>query len=147
MFGWNRGQKNEPNLGSKTNQQFVQIPTARLKDRIQQLCEQYGIQFVETEESYTSQASFADNDFLPTYGAKPESWKSSGKRIKRGLYRTAQGWLANADCNAAANILRKVGTKLGIALGGVSRVTLTAPKRFPIWERGEVASARLLASA
>ena len=71
----------------------------------------------------------------------PESWKSSGKRIKRGLYRTAQGWLANADCNAAANILRKVGTKLGIALGGVSRVTLTAPKRFPIWERGDVASA------
>lgn len=147
VFGWNRGQKNKLNLGCKTNQQFVQIPTARLKERIQQLCEQYGMQFVETEESYTSQASFADNDVLPSYGAKPERWKSSGKRVKRGLYRTAQGWLVNADCNGAANILRKVATMLGLELGGVGRVTLTAPKRFPIWERGDVASARRLASA
>jgi len=134
VFGWNRGQKKNLNLGSKTNQQFVQIPTGRLKERIEQLCEQYGIQFVETEESYTSQASFADNDFLPTYGEKPESWKSSGKRIKRGIYRTAKGWLVNADCNGAANILRKVATKLNLKLSGVGKVTLTAPKRLPIWE-------------
>jgi len=48
---------------------------------------------LNTEESYTSQASFADNDFLPTYGEKPESWKSSGKRIKRGIIeRRKDGW-------------------------------------------------------
>ncbi len=58
VSGWNQGQKNEANLGSKTNQKFVQLPTARLKARVAQLCEQYGIEFVETEESYTSQASF-----------------------------------------------------------------------------------------
>ena len=72
VFGWNKGQRQNINLGSKTNQKFVQIPTARLKDRIAQLCEYYGIQFVETEESYTSKASFLDNDVLPTFGEKPE---------------------------------------------------------------------------
>lgn len=58
VFGWNKGQRQEINLGAKTNQKFVQIPTARLKDRIAGLCEQYQINFVETEESYTSKASF-----------------------------------------------------------------------------------------
>jgi len=40
VFGWNKGQKNSANMGSKTHQKFVQIPTGRLKDRITQLCEQ-----------------------------------------------------------------------------------------------------------
>jgi hypothetical protein len=43
----------------------------KLKDRIAQLCEQYGIEFIETEESYTSKSSFLDEDSLPTLGAKP----------------------------------------------------------------------------
>jgi len=72
VFGWNKGQKDSANMGKKTNQKFVQIPTGRLKDRIAQLCEQHGIKFVETEESYSSKASFVDNDFLPTFGEKPE---------------------------------------------------------------------------
>lgn len=72
VFGWNIKQKDSINLGAKTNQKFVQIPTARLKNRIAQLCEQYGIKFVETEESYTSKASFLDNDILPKFGEKPE---------------------------------------------------------------------------
>ena len=108
VFGWNEGNKNGINIGTKNNQEFVQIPTARLKGRIKQLCEENGIQFAETEESYTSKASFIDDDFLPTYGEKPESWKPSGRRITRGQYKTAQGSLINADCNGAANILRKV---------------------------------------
>ena len=70
VFGWNKGQKNNINMGGKTNQKFVQIPTARLKGRIAQLCEPYGIEFTETEESYTSKASFVDRDFLPTIGEK-----------------------------------------------------------------------------
>ena len=65
VFGWNKGQKQSIDLGSKTNQKFVQIPTARLKERIEQLCNLYGLRFVETEESYISQASFLDDDFLP----------------------------------------------------------------------------------
>ncbi|ERT07752.1 transposase, IS605 OrfB family [Lyngbya aestuarii BL J] len=151
VFGWNKEQRQEINLGSKTNQKFVQIPTGRLKDRIAQLCERYNIQFVETEESYTSKASFLDLDELPTFGEKlgagtrtqvpskeaptrrAEGWKESGKRVKRGLYRSKDGFKINADCNGAANILRKVAAKLGFNLNGVSRGALIAPLKVRIW--------------
>lgn len=133
VFGWNQGQKDNANMGAKTNQKFVQIPTAKLKARIAQLCEQYGIQFIETEESYTSKASFVDQDHLPTLGEKPEGWKESGKRVCRGLYRTAQNWYINADCNGAANILKKVAATLGFDLSEVSRGALTTPLRFRLW--------------
>jgi len=133
VFGWNKGQKNSANMGKKTNQKFVQIPTGRLKDRIAQLCQQYGIKFVETEESYSSKASFVDNDFLPTFGEKPEGWKASGNRVNRGLYRTAQGWLINADANGGANIARKVAIMLGLDLSGISRGDLSAPLRLKLW--------------
>ena len=141
VFGWNKGQKDSVNMGSNTNQKFVQIPTGRLKERIKQLCEQYGIKFVETEESYTSKASFLDDDELPTFGEKPEGlalsnaevWREYGKRVKRGLYRTANNWYINADCNGAANILRKVATTLGFNLGGVGRGALTTPLRSRFW--------------
>lgn len=141
VFGWNKGQKDSANMGKKTNQKFVQIPTARLKTRISQLCEQYGIRFVETEESYTSKASFVDRDFLPTIGAKPDGWKESGKRVKRGLYRSGlQNWYINADCNGAANILRKVATILGLDLSGVGRGVLTAPLKIRFWSIQESSS-------
>lgn len=66
-----------------------------------------GIRFTETEESYTSKSSFLDNDLLPKYGEKPREYKFSGKRINRGLYKTAKSYLINADCNGAINILKK----------------------------------------
>ncbi|MER3478384.1 MAG: transposase, partial [Leptolyngbya sp. ERB_1_2] len=130
VFGWNEGNKDGINIGTKNNQEFVQIPTSRLKNRIKQLC----IQFTETEESYTSKASFVDEDFLPTYGEKPASWKPSGKRIKRGQYKTAQSILINADCNGAANILRKVSAQLGIVLTESVRAVLTLPKRYDLFK-------------
>lgn len=141
VFGWNKGQKDSIELGNKTNQNFVQIPTARLKARIQQLCELYGIKFEETEESYTSKASFLDTDTIPIYGEKPVGeatlkelgWNASGKRVKRGLYRSSQGVEINADCNGAANILRKVAVKLGLNLSGISRGELKAPLKFRFW--------------
>lgn len=112
----------------------MQIPTAKLKERVKQLCEYYGIQFIETEESYTSKASFLDGDFLPTFGAKPEGWKASGKRVKRGMYCTGKGLLVNADLNGAANMLRKVETQLDLNLAKVCRQVLTLATRFRIWE-------------
>jgi IS605 OrfB family transposase len=133
VFGWNKGNKKEIELGKKNNSEFVPIPTARLKDRIEQLCLEYGIQFLETEESYTSKASFLDGDSLPTYGEKPDDWKPSGKRTKRGLYRTANNWYVNADANSAGNIIRKVSMTLGIDLSGVSRAFLAAPHRIKLW--------------
>ncbi|MGK7926307.1 MAG: RNA-guided endonuclease InsQ/TnpB family protein [Spirulina sp.] len=137
VFGWNKGQKDGINIGSKNNQKFVQIQTAKLKERIQELCEFYGIHFLESEESYTSQASFLDDDILPVYGEKPEYWKPSGKRIKRGLYRSGNGSLINADCNGAANILRKVAATLGLCLKGVSSGALTTPVRVHYWTASE----------
>ena len=67
------------------------------------------------------------------YGEKPELWKESGKRVKRGLYRTAKNILINADCNGAANIARKVAATLGLDLDGVSRGALTTPLKFNLW--------------
>ena len=134
IFGWNKGNKNEIELGKKNNSEFVPIPTARLKERIAQLCQEYGIRFIETEESYTSKASFLDGDYLPTYGEKPEDWKPSGRRTKRGLYRVGyKWWYINADCNGAANIIRKVSRKLGIDLSRLSRGALTRPHRIKLW--------------
>ena len=130
VFGWNQFNKDGINIGKKNNQEFVQIPTAKLKDRISQLCQQYGINFIETEESYTSKASFLDDDFLPTFGEKPEGWKASGKRVRRGLYRSSDGSLINADANGAANIIRKVSVQLGFDLTKVCRAVLTLPKRY-----------------
>lgn len=138
VFGWNKRNKNEIKLGRKNNQQFVQIPTYRLKERIQQLCDLYNIRFVETEESYTSKASFLDNDRLPVFGDQTsrEGWEPSGKRKKRGLYRTTNNWHINADANGAANMLRKVSTTLGLDLSEVCRATLTSPRRIFLWKVG-----------
>ena len=132
VFGWNQRQKDSINLGKRNNQNFVQIPTARLKNRIAQLCEQYGIQFIETEESYTSKASFLDNDLLPTVGEKPDGWQPSGKRVKRGLYKDSRGQLINADCNGAANIIRKVIAQLKFTLVKASRGVLSLPQRYDL---------------
>ena len=139
VFGWNKGQKDGSNMSKQNNQKFVQIPTAKVKERIAQLCEQYGIVFTETEEFYTSKTSFLDNDFLPTFGeqnkpvgeASPQGlgWKSSGKRITRGLFCTAKNYLVNADLNGCANILRKVAGTLGIDLDGLGKGTLTTKRQ------------------
>ena len=130
VFGWNQFNKDGINIGKKNNQEFVQIPTAKLKERVSQLCQQYGINFIETEESYTSQASFLDGDFLPKYGEKPERWKASGKRVRRGWYQSSDGSSINADCNGSANIIRKVSAQLNFDLTKACRAVLTLPKRY-----------------
>ena len=130
VFGWGQGVKTSTNLGKKNNQNFVQIPTSRLKNRIQELAKSVGIIFTETEEAYSSKSSFLDNDLVPKYGEKPKGYKFSGRRVKRGLYRSAKGILINADLNGAGSILRKVATQLGISLAKVGKAALTLPKRY-----------------
>ena len=123
-------------MGSKTNQNFVQIPTAKVKDRLRQECDLRGWRFVEQDESYTSKASFLDRDLLPVkVGEKPDNWQPSGKRIKRGLYLSSSGLLINADVNGAANIIRK--SKVAIdsisIIERVGRGLLTNPLRIKLW--------------
>jgi IS605 OrfB family transposase len=96
------------NLGRKNNQNFVNIPIGNIKEKLEYLCNLYGINFVKQEESYTSKSSFFDNDNIPKYNAdNPIDYKFSGRRIKRGLYKTKTGYTFNADVNGALNILKK----------------------------------------
>ena len=74
--------------------------------------EDNGIEYKEQEESYTSKASYLDNDDIPIYKEETEEIKFSGKRIKRGIYKSKQGKIINADLNGALNILKKSGEKL-----------------------------------
>ncbi len=132
VFGWGQGVKTGANLGRVNNQNYVQIPTSRLKNRIKELAESVGIIFTETEEAYTSKSDYFSNDLLPKYGAKPNGYKFSGRRITRGTYRTAQGWLICADALGAINILKKVAIQLNISLAEVGKEALTLPKRYTL---------------
>ena len=67
-----------------------------------------GIQVIVQEESYTSKASFLDNDPIPTYAECKDTPMFLGKRVKRGLYESRHGIRFNADVNGSYNILRKV---------------------------------------
>ncbi|MFB8795453.1 MAG: transposase [Microcoleus sp.] len=134
VFGWNKGQKQEVNMGGVTNQNFVQIPTAKVKDRLQQECDLRGWRFCEQDESYTSKSSFLDRDILPVkVGEKPDNWQPSGKRIKRGLYRSSAGLLINADVNGAANIIRKSKVAIDSIIERVGSGLLTNPLRIKLW--------------
>ncbi|WP_246844281.1 RNA-guided endonuclease TnpB family protein [Hydrocoleum sp. CS-953] len=105
VVGVNPGMKQNINLGKKTNQKFVQIPHHNLRMKLKSMCYRYGLTYKEQEESYTSKASFLDGDLIPVYNAdNPTEYNFSGKRIKRGLYKTREGKLINADCNGAVNI-------------------------------------------
>ena len=108
VFGWNEGNKQNINNGRKNNYETVNMPTRRLIDRLEQLCQEYGIHFHVITEEYTSKSSFLDRDSLPKYGEKPNDWKPSGKRTTRDSYRTKDGLVIHADLNAAGNILRKL---------------------------------------
>ncbi len=108
VIGYNENFQRNTDIGRQNNQNFVNIPYGKLRCKLEYLCELNGIAFVKQEESYTSKASFWDNDVIPVYHAdNPQSYSFSGKRVKRGLYRTANGKLLNADVNGALNILRK----------------------------------------
>lgn len=108
VIGYNDGFQESVNLGKVNNQNFVMIPFGRFKNRLEYLCKQCRINFILQEESYTSKASFFDNDEMPKWNPlNPENKNFSGKRIKRGLYQTSKRYRFNADVNAALNILKK----------------------------------------
>lgn len=106
VIGYNKGWKQETNLGKKTNQNFVQIPFEKLVQLISYKAKLQGIQVFLQEESYTSQVSFLEGDYIPTFKKDDSKKNPSGKRIKRGLYSSPKG-LLNADINGSLNILRK----------------------------------------
>jgi putative transposase len=108
VIGYNEQWKESINKWSKVvKQNQKMIPFLDLVNILTYKLKLNGINVILTEESYTSQSSYFDNDLLPCYGDKniPEF---SGKRVKRGLYKTKDGFLLNADINGSLNIGRKV---------------------------------------
>ena len=129
VLGKNKGFQQRSNLGKVNNQIFVQMPFYKLQQKLEYQCKIYGIDMIEQEESYTSKASFWDKDEIPVYGDSKQHI-FSGKRIKRGLYKTSSGILLNADVNGALNILRKSNV---VPLNGLySRGELNTPVRIRV---------------
>lgn len=106
VIGYNKEQKQEINTGKVNNQNMVYIPFGNLRSKLEYQSELYGIKYVTQEESYTSKASAIDGDAIPVFRDGGE-YSFSGRRIKRGLYRSADGSILNADVNGSVNILRK----------------------------------------
>lgn len=106
VFGHNTGQKQDINLGKRTNQNFVNIPFTLLIHMLEYKCLVNGIHFVVHEESYTSKCSFIDQEAIESH----EDYL--GRRISRGLFESLLGKKYNADINGSLNIGRKYLTSI-----------------------------------
>lgn len=102
VIGYNEEWKQNINIGKKNNQNFVSIPFYTFINQLEYKCKLEGINVILTEESYTSKCSFIDNETLKKHE------KYLGRRIKRGLFKSAKGKIINADLNGSLNILKKV---------------------------------------
>ena len=102
VIGKNKEWKQNSKLSKKENQNFVQIPFARLIEMIQYKAEEKGIAVILTEESYTSGTSFIDGE------APVKENYNKARRIHRGLFVSNKGIKINADLNGAYQILKKV---------------------------------------
>jgi len=108
VCGYNETFQRNSNIGKENNQNFINIPYGKLRNKLEYLCKLNNIQFVKQEEAYTSKASFWDNDEIPVYNCdNPKEYEFSGLRIHRGLYQCKNGMRLNADVNGALNILKK----------------------------------------
>ncbi len=150
---------NQINLGKRTNQNFVNLSLGQFVNKLGYKLGSHGIELVVTDESYTSKASFLDGDKMPKrYNPNATQKRTfSGQRVKRGLYKSSDGTLVNADANGAYNILRKtdsdfsfsklvekVGTKINEWLHPTKRIRFwlkkkeeAEPKSNPKLRRGD----------
>lgn len=101
VVGYNKGWKQDINIGRKNNQSFAQIPYEKFLKILAYKCKLEGINMVTIDESYTSKCSFLDGEDI----CKHDTY--NGRRVKRGLFKSAEGTLINADVNGSYNILRK----------------------------------------
>jgi putative transposase len=118
IIGKNKEWKQSINIGKRNNQNFVSIPFDMLIQQIIYKGILVGVDVETTEESYTSKCSFIDNESLQ----KHDTYK--GKRIKRGLFRSKDDILLNADINGAFNIIRKVVPTFNIVEYGIEDVAV-----------------------
>lgn len=102
VIGDNEGWKTEISRGKVNNQNFTNIPQRSLVNMLAYLAQLAGNEVVFTEESCPSKCSFLDLESVH----KHDSYL--GKRVKRGLFRSANGMAINAALNGAYNTLGKV---------------------------------------
>lgn len=121
VIGKNPNWKQAVEIGKRNNQNFVQIPHARFIEMLSYKAQLVGIRVIITEESYTSKCSFLDNEPIGKHACY------MGKRVKRGLFRTASKWYINADINGSYNIIRKVAPKIFEGVEGL----VVHPVRMP----------------
>jgi putative transposase len=115
VIGHNPDWKQAIRLGRRTNQNFVGIPYAQFIALLSYKAERVGIRVIVREEAYTSKCSFLDDELIEHHE------RYQGRRVHRGLFRTATGYHLNADVNGSYNILAKA-----------------APEAFPLGRRGYV---------
>ena len=112
IIGKNKGQKRSSNMGKRINQNFIGIPHQKMIEMIEYKANLAGIVVIQANEAYTSQTSFLDNEEpINQNGDKTRKRKGLSpikRRIKRGLFKSNNGTLINADINGALQILRKV---------------------------------------
>jgi putative transposase len=117
-MGSNKGWKNKVNMGNKNNRKFYSIPFYTLNSQLEYKLKKKGIQFIRQEESYTSKCDSLANEHINRRQYRLQLsltdktkyllvGKYKGKRIKRGLFKSSQGQIINADLNGAINIYRK----------------------------------------
>ena len=105
VIGYNKEWKQNIDLGSRTNQNFVQIPFSKILNHLTYKLQLNGIEVHLQEESYTSKCSYFDNEDIKYH----ETYQ--GNRDKRGLFITSNGIKINADVNGSLNIHKKFITK------------------------------------
>ena len=117
-LGKNKGWKQGCDNGKENNQNFIQIPYVSLYRKITDKLTRHGIEVIEQEESYTSQASAIDLDYIPVYGDYLPACSFSGVRYGKHnrLYKSRDGITINADMNGALNILRKAFPRVEVEL-------------------------------
>ena len=101
IIGHNNGWKQSADIGKRNNQNFVQLPFNTLINQIRYKAEEIGINVIVQDESHTSECSFLDNESIEHH----ETYV--GKRIKRGMFKSAKGTLIHADLQASYNIIKK----------------------------------------
>lgn len=101
VVGHNKEWKQDTNIGSINNQNFVNIPFYKFISMLDYKCKLKGIIFKTITEEYTSKCSFVDDEEI----AKHTTY--AGRRINRELFKTKKGIIINADVNGAYNILKK----------------------------------------
>ena len=101
VVGYNEQWKQNSKLSKKTNQTFIQIPYTKLIQILQYKCYENSIRFKQVNEAYTSGTSFLDSE------PPSKEHYNKARRVHRGLFKTNQGILINADVNASYQILKK----------------------------------------